>query len=102
MTWWRWTAIAALAAAAACTGKKGTGVEPADQVPASSRPAPTAPGPGELAPTPVAPERPAAASGPVDAGADCVADCVRRNQMRAVGVEVIEEDCRQECATGTP
>ncbi len=32
---------------------------------------------------------------PADA---CVTDCVRRNQMRAVGPEQIESDCRAECA----
>ena len=30
--------------------------------------------------------------------AACVTDCVRRNQMRAVGPEQIESDCRAECA----
>jgi hypothetical protein len=31
-------------------------------------------------------------------GPDCVAECVTRNQMRAVGHELIESDCRAECA----
>lgn len=30
--------------------------------------------------------------------ASCVAECLARNQMRAVGIEVIEQDCQQECA----
>lgn len=28
---------------------------------------------------------------------DCVKDCIARNQMRAVGIEVIEADCRRDC-----
>jgi hypothetical protein len=33
-----------------------------------------------------------------DAGANgCVQECVGRNQMRAVGIEVIEDDCRRQC-----
>ena len=28
----------------------------------------------------------------------CLTECVQRNQMRAVGPEVIDEDCRAECA----
>lgn len=39
----------------------------------------------------------AARSGPAPDPA-CVARCVEQNQMRAVGVEAIEEDCRRECA----
>lgn len=34
--------------------------------------------------------------GSEDGGA-CVADCVRRNQMRAVGPDQIERDCKAEC-----
>jgi hypothetical protein len=39
---------------------------------------------------------------PPDAGTDaCVAECVKKNQMRATSPEQIERDCRAEC-TGTP
>jgi hypothetical protein len=29
---------------------------------------------------------------------DCVADCIQRNQMRAVAAEQIERDCKAECS----
>ena len=32
-----------------------------------------------------------------DAAPDCVAQCVHRNQMRAVAADQIEADCKREC-----
>ncbi len=43
-----------------------------------------------------APRADAAAAAPTDT---CVADCVQRNQMKATSPEVIEADCRAECAS---
>lgn len=31
----------------------------------------------------------------------CVASCIQRDQMEAVGPEVIEADCRAECSSGS-
>lgn len=36
-------------------------------------------------------------SGDSDEGDDCVAKCVRANQMRAVGADQIDRDCKAEC-----
>lgn len=66
--------------------------------PEPQRPAPT--GAGDQAAEPPMARKSAdagAALAPaVDSG--CVTDCVAREQMRAVSPEVIEADCRRECA----
>ena len=44
-----------------------------------------------------APPAPAETAKPAPTFNECVAACVRNNQMRAVGPDVIEADCRKEC-----
>ncbi len=65
------------------------GKEPAPATPPTPPPAPAA----DAAPAPVDP-----AAGTQPAGTDCVAECVQRNQMKATSPEVIEADCKAECA----
>ncbi len=50
-------------------------------------------------PTPKPKPKPAPQQKPQPQGAtDCVAKCVQANQMQAVSPEVIEADCRRQCA----
>lgn len=60
------------------------------------------------APTPTPADAPQQRTSP-DQGADtpdqamsCVEACVTRNQMRAVAIEHIRQDCATECDQGTP
>jgi hypothetical protein len=116
----------AVALAAGCSGDRGNAApsgsaetpaaEPAapaaePAAPAAPANAPAQPGaaPGEPAvpaAPPAVPARPApravdnAPAPDEDVQQSCVADCVARNQMRAVSPEQIERDCRDECAAG--
>jgi hypothetical protein len=44
-----------------------------------------------------APEQSPAPAQQAPPATDCVADCVAKNQMRAVSPEQIEADCKQSC-----
>jgi len=80
--------------AALCATAPGSKVAPPQKVP--SRGATTNPEPGVACMELTRVWRPGFESVKAPDAA-CVAACVTRNQMRAVGIEVIEEDCGREC-----
>ncbi len=80
--------------AALCATAPGSKVPPPQKVPARGATANPEPGVACMELTRV--WRPGLESVKAPDAA-CVAACVTRNQMQAVGIEVIEEDCRREC-----
>lgn len=85
---------ALLALAASCGGGDPTPATPAEPAPANTAPAgdTTVDGPGPVHTPPD--------GGAVDYQA-CVDECVRRNQMQAVGPEKIRSDCEASCASAS-
>lgn len=67
--------------------------------PGPTQPTSTAARPAEAEPTTV-PEAPEAKAPNTDDAA-CVKACVERRQMQAITVEMIEKNCRADCAAGS-